>query len=81
MRKGTYDCSLEALEHLCVALDFFVASRNGRDIDCHVTVRLRQRVVNLVRKLKDVVLDLGLGLEGGQVDFLDYGLEVAESVL
>lgn len=81
MRNGTYDCGLEGLEHLCVALDFFVAGRNGRDINCNVSVSLRQSIIDLVRKLKNVVLNLGLGLEGGQVDLLDDGLEVTEPVL
>ena len=82
MRNGTYDCGLEGLEHLCVALDFFVAfSISGRDLNRNVSVSLRQSIIDLVRKLKNVVLNLGLGLEGGQVNLLDDGLEVTEPVL
>ena len=77
----TYDCLLELFEHLWVALDFLIAGIDGRHVNRNVSVGLRQRVVNLVRELENVVLDFALRFERGQEDVLDDRLQVAEPVL
>ena len=77
----TYDCLLELLEHLWVALDFLVTGSDGRHVNRNVSVGLRQRVVDLVRELENVVLDFALRFERGQEDVLDDRLKVAEPVL
>ena len=84
IRWVTYDGVIEGFEHLGVALDLLVARCDGRNVNRNVSVRLRQRIVDLVGELQDVVLDItlgSLGLKGRQVDLLDDGLEVAEPVL
>lgn len=78
---GTYDCGLERGKHLRVALDLLVSLVDGRHVNRNVAVRLSQRVVDLVRELEDVVLDVRLGVERRQVHILDDRLQVAESVL
>ena len=78
---STYHSLLELLEHLRVALDFLITGVDGRHVNRNVSVGLRQRIVDLVRELEDVVLDFALGHERGQEDILDDRLKVAEPVL
>ena len=59
----------------------FIHILNVGYINCNVSVRLSQRVVDLVRKLHNVVLDFALRVEGRQVDGLDDCLQVAEPIL
>ena len=54
---GTYHGGLERLEHLLVALDDVVAGRDRWNVNGNVSIGLRQRVADLVRKLGYVVLD------------------------
>jgi len=62
-------------------LDLFVAGGLGWDVNCNVSVGLRECVVNLVGKLEDVVFYLALRLEGRQEDLLDHSLEVSQPIL
>ena len=76
----TYDGVIEGFEHLGVALDLLVTRCDGRNVNRNVSVRLRQRIVDLVGELQDIVLDItlgSLGLKGRQIDLLDDSLEVA----
>ena len=81
VESGTYDGILEGLEDLGVDGDLLVAGRDGRDVNCNVPVGLRERIVDLMRKLEYVVLDVTFGLKRGQVHHLDDRLEVIEAVL
>ena len=47
----------------------------------NVSVGLSQRIVDLVSKLEDLVLNVALGFERGQIGLFDDGLQVAEAVL
>ena len=72
---------MQGFEHVGVSLDFFVTGVDRRYVNCNVSVGLGQRVVDLIRKSQDIVLNFTLGIEGRQVDLLDNCLEVAEPVL
>ena len=72
---------MQGFEHVRVSLDFFVTGVDRRYVNCNVSVGLGQRVVDLIRKSQDIVLNFTLGIEGRQVDLLDNCLEVAEPVL
>ena len=77
----TYHSFLELFEQLGVALDLLITRVDWRHVNRNVSVGLRQRVVDLVGELEDVVLDLALRFERGQENVLDDRLQVAEPVL
>jgi len=76
-----FDSLLVFVDHNAVPLDFFVVAGDVRHVNGNVSVRLLKGGINLVGKLGDIVLDLALGLECGQVHLLDNGLQVFEPVL
>ena len=81
-KLSTYDCVLELLEHGRIALQLILIHvLDVGYVDRNVSVRLSQRVVDLVRKLHDVVFDFALRVEGRQVDSLDDRLQVTEPIL
>lgn len=61
--------------------DLFIGDCLLRHENGNVSVRLRQRIVDLVSEFQDIVLDFALGLEGRQEDLLDYCLEVSQPIL